>query len=78
MPAMTLEYVMNQAGVDTSGPNFDTTVQFDVMVGAFEGNNAWDYCPMFEPTASEFQAASGFLATRKEPSRWVNCPNITG
>ena len=57
MPAMTLEYVMNQAGVDTSGPNFDTTVQFDVMVGAFEGNNACDYCTMFEPTASEFQAA---------------------
>nr|WP_251617667.1 ABC transporter substrate-binding protein [Pumilibacter muris] len=57
MPAMTLEYVMNQAGVDTSGSNFDTTVQFDVMVGAFEGNNACDYCTMFEPTASEFQAA---------------------
>ncbi len=56
MPAMTLEYVMNQAGVDTSGPNFDTTVQFDVMVGAFEGNNSCDYCTMFEPVASQFQA----------------------
>jgi NitT/TauT family transport system substrate-binding protein len=33
MPAMTLQYVLNQRGIDTSGPNFDTTVQFDVMVG---------------------------------------------
>lgn len=57
MPAMTLQYVMNQAGVDTSGANFDTTVQFDVMVGAFEGSNSCDYTTMFEPTASEFVAA---------------------
>lgn len=57
VPAMTLQYVMNQAGVDTSGSNFDTTVQFDVMVGAFEGSDKYDYCTMFEPTASEFVAA---------------------
>lgn len=57
MPAMTLEYVMNKYGVNTKNPNFDTTVQFDVMVGAFEGSNSCDYCTMFEPTASEFQAA---------------------
>ena len=57
VPAMTLQYVMNQAGVDTSTSNFDTTVPFDVMVGAFEGSNQYDYCTMFEPTASEFVAA---------------------
>ena len=73
MPAMTLEYVLNQAGVDTSGSNFDTTVQFDVMVGAFEGNNACDYCTMFEPTASEFQAAGkGYIvASVGEASGYV-------
>ncbi len=57
VPAMTLQYVMNQAGVDTSSSNFDTSVQFDVMVGAFEGSDEYDYCTMFEPTASEFVAA---------------------
>ncbi len=57
VPAMTLEYVMNQAGVDTKNSNFDTSVQFDVMVGAFEGSDEYDYCTMFEPTASEFVAA---------------------
>lgn len=73
MPAMTLEYVMNQAGVDTSGKNFDTTVQFNVMVGSFEGDNSCDYCTMFEPTASEFQAAGkGYIvASVGEASGYV-------
>ncbi len=73
MPAMTLQYVLNQRGIDTSGPNFDTTVQFDVMVGAFEGNNECDYCTMFEPTASEFQAAGkGYIvASVGEASGYV-------
>lgn len=73
MPAMTLEYVLNQAGVDTKNANFDTTVQFDVMVGAFEGSNSCDYCTMFEPTASEFQAAGkGYIvASVGEASGYV-------
>ncbi len=73
MPAMTLQYVMNQAGVDTSGGNFDTTVQFDVMVGAFEGSNSCDYTTMFEPTASEFVAAGkGYIvASVGEASGYV-------
>ncbi len=73
MPAMTLEYVLNKNGVDTSTPNFDTTVQFDVMVGAFEGSNSCDYCTMFEPTASEFQAAGkGYIvASVGEASGYV-------
>lgn len=73
MPAMTLEYVMKNAGVDTSGDNFDTKVQFDVMVGAFEGSNSCDYCTMFEPTASEFQAAGkGYIvASVGEASGYV-------
>lgn len=58
VPAMTLQYVMNQAGVDTSSTStFDTTVQFEYMVGAFEGSDEYDYCTMFEPTASDFVAA---------------------
>lgn len=58
VPAMTLQYVMNNAGVDTSSTaTFDTTVAFDMMVGAFEGDDSIDYCTMFEPVASEYVAA---------------------
>lgn len=73
MPAMTLQYVMNQAGVDTSGKNFDTTVQFDVMVGSFEGSNSCDYCTMFEPVASQFEAeGKGYIvASVGEASGYV-------
>lgn len=35
--------------------NFDTTVAFDMMVGAFEGDDTIDYCTMFEPTASDYE-----------------------
>lgn len=73
MPAMTLQYVLDRRGVDTSGANFDTTVQFDVMVGAFEGSNDCDYCTMFEPTASEFaNAGKGYIvASVGEASGYV-------
>lgn len=57
VPAMTLQYVMNQAGVDTNNANFDTSVAFNMMVGAFESDKTISYCTMFEPTASEFVAA---------------------
>lgn len=57
VPAMTLQYVMNQAGVSTDTSDFDTTVEFSLMVPAFENGSQYDYCTMFEPTASEFVAA---------------------
>ena len=58
VPAMTLQYVCNSAGLyHDKNINLDTTVAFDLMVGAFEGDTKYDYVTMFEPTASEYQAA---------------------
>lgn len=57
VPAMTFEYVLNENGMEDGKDvtlNFD--VAFNLMVSAFEGGTA-DYCTMFEPTASEYQAA---------------------
>lgn len=56
VPAMTLEYVMKNAGVDTSTELFDTSVDFNMIIGAFEGGSQYDYCTMFEPSASEFES----------------------
>lgn len=57
VPAMTFEYVLNQLdmvnGVDFN-LNFD--VAFNNMTGAFLSGTA-DYCTVFEPTASEYQAS---------------------
>ncbi len=58
VPAMTLQYVIeDKGGLSLNDLNFDTSVAFDLMVGAFEGSEEYDYCTMFEPTASEFVAA---------------------
>ncbi len=57
VPAMTLQYVMNNAGVNTNTPLFDTTVEFSLMAAAFENSDEYEYCTMFEPTASEFVSA---------------------
>ncbi len=57
VPAMTLQWVLNQNGVSTdNGELFDTSVAFDAMVGTFESNKSIDYTTMFEPTASEYVA----------------------
>ncbi|MDE6617807.1 MAG: ABC transporter substrate-binding protein [Clostridiales bacterium] len=56
VPAMTLQWVLNQNGVNTDTPNFDTSVAFDAMVGTFDTDKSVDYTTMFEPTASEFVA----------------------
>ncbi|MDE5593055.1 MAG: ABC transporter substrate-binding protein, partial [Clostridiales bacterium] len=56
VPAMTLQWVLNQNGVNTDTPNFDTSVAFDAMVGTFDTDKTVDYTTMFEPTASEFVA----------------------
>lgn len=57
MPAMMLEYALYANGL-TEGQdvtiNYD--VQFDLITAAFEGGTG-DYCTMFEPNATEYQAA---------------------
>ena len=52
VPAMTFEYVIEELGVDAS-LNYD--VDFNYMTAAFESGIA-DYCTMFEPTASDYEA----------------------
>ena len=57
MPFMTLQYVLKQNGLT---PGEDVTIidniQFNLMGSAFEGGTG-DYVTLFEPTASEFEAA---------------------
>lgn len=57
VPAMTFEYTLNELNMKNGEDftlNFD--VQFNLMTSAFIGGTA-DYCTVFEPTASEYQAA---------------------
>ena len=56
VPAMTLQWVLNEHGVSTDTPLFDTSVAFDAMVGTFDTDKTVDYTTMFEPTASEYVA----------------------
>lgn len=63
MPAMTFEYILKQAGLELSynekkagTVTINTTVDFNNIVSAFENGNA-DYCTMFEPLASNYEAA---------------------
>ncbi len=57
VPEMTLEYVMRQNGVIPHvDAVVDTSVQFNMMAGAFTGGNG-DYVTLFEPTATEVEAA---------------------
>ena len=51
MPAMTLEYALNKNGIKTTDVNFDTSIDFASMSGAFIGGTG-DYVSLFEPTAS--------------------------
>ena len=56
MPAMTLEYALNNSGLhDGVNMTFDTSIQFDMITAAFEGGTG-DYCTMFEPAASSYVA----------------------
>lgn len=63
VPAMTLQYVVEKEGnLSLSDLNFDMDVAFDMMVGAFEGDEKIDYCTMFEPTASDYvKAGKGYI-----------------
>lgn len=74
VPAMTLQYVCNNAGlVHGENINLDTTVAFDMMVGAFEGDTKYDYVTMFEPTASEYVAkGKGYIVA----SVGKACPSV--
>lgn len=56
VPAMTLEYAINQAGVKTDELNFDTSIDFSNMAGAFIASDEYDYVSLFEPTASSLVA----------------------
>lgn len=57
VPEMTLEYVMRQNGViPHEDAVVDTSVQFNMMGGAFTGGNG-DYVALFEPTATEVELA---------------------
>lgn len=64
VPEMTLEYVMRQNGiVPGTDATVDTTVQFNMMAGAFTGGSG-DYVTLFEPTATEVeQAGKGVILT---------------
>lgn len=57
MPAMNLEYALKQnnyiIGTDVI-VNYD--IQFDLITAAFEGGTG-DYCTMFEPVASQYEAS---------------------
>ncbi len=56
VPAMTFEYILREHGFSDADINLNFDVAFNLMTGAFEAGTA-DYCTMFEPTASEYQAA---------------------
>ena len=62
VPEMTLEYVMRQNGViPHEDAVVDTSVQFNMMGGAFTGGNG-DYVALFEPTATEVElAGQGYI-----------------
>ena len=56
VPYMTFEYVLKQNGLDTKKDLvLDDSIKFDLMAGAFAGENA-DYVTLFEPTASMTEA----------------------
>ena len=64
VPEMTLEYVLRQNGL-TPGVDVtvDTSVQFNMMAGAFTGGQG-DYVALFEPTATQVEAAGqGYVLT---------------
>jgi len=54
MPAMTLEWAINQEGLETSEVNFDTSYDFAATSGAFIGGEG-DFVALFEPTATNLQ-----------------------
>lgn len=64
VPEMTLEYVLrNHNLIPQEDVIVDTSVQFNMMGGAFTGGNG-DYVALFEPTATEIELeGKGFILT---------------
>ncbi len=61
VPAMTFEYILREHGLTDTDINLNFDVSFNNMTAAFIEGTA-QYCTMFEPTASEVQAAGkGFI-----------------
>ena len=56
VPAMTFEYILRENDFTDADINLNFDVAFNLMTSAFEAGTA-DYCTMFEPSASEYQAA---------------------
>ena len=54
MPAMTLEWSLNQNGLKTTDVTFDTSVAFSAMAGTFIGGTG-DFVSLFEPQALELE-----------------------
>ena len=54
MPAMTLAYTLNENGIKLDELNFDTSIAFASMSGAFIGGTG-DYVALFEPTALQLE-----------------------
>ncbi len=63
VPAMTMQYVVNNAGLnEKTDLDFNTEVAFNMMGPVFEADETVDYTTLFEPTASEFaQAGKGYI-----------------
>ena len=56
VPAMTFEYILSKIDlIDGENVTLNYDVQFNLMTSAFLGG-VGDYCTVFEPTASEYQA----------------------
>lgn len=55
VPYMTLQYVLRNHGLSTETDlNFDSSISFDAMTGAFVGGTG-DYVTVFEPTATTLE-----------------------
>ena len=54
MPSMTLAYSLNENNIELDELNFDTSVAFASMSGAFIGGTG-DYVALFEPTALQIE-----------------------
>lgn len=61
MPAMTLEYALNQQGLKTKNLKFDTSIAFAAMSGSFAGGTG-DFVALFEPNALQLEKQdSGYV-----------------
>ena len=63
VPAMTMQYVVNNAGLnEKTDLRFNTDVAFNMMAPVFESDDTVDYTTLFEPTASEMVlAGKGYI-----------------